>query len=371
MLVAGLGFEEKYTAPIGIASGVREESSDDSTTTTTTTSVPTEAPKRRVAICVVLINGHIKAHAAFDNDVQNAIDAEAFVDSVGVLRHAFERHTSHSAVFDFIAIVSDVPAMRVHHDKLRLLGWTVVNGELPVRFDRIADGYYKENLNTSGCCGMDELLKLNVFGMTDYDRVAVVDGDVLIGSSLDEIWGAPLWLQLIYTRGQMVGEPFQGGLWAVTPSRETLAHMIDLVERGAWYVGSGWERSHIGWVYGGPTIQGLMPYYFTKVAPVSASLALSVCHYNNMGASERCTGTPVEQIRSFHFTGHCDKPFRCHGAHGDSCTTYTDLWWSYSRAIEKKLGYPERPRCKNGRYIPISTLEQQKRFAAQLNMTLD
>lgn len=46
--------------------------------------------KSRVAICVVLIDGHIKAHKAYGtNDVKNAIDAEAFVDSVGVLRHAF------------------------------------------------------------------------------------------------------------------------------------------------------------------------------------------------------------------------------------------------------------------------------------------
>ena len=60
---------------------------------------------------------------------------------------------------------------------------------------------------------MDELLKLNVFGMTDYDRVAVIDGDVLIGAPLDEIWAAPKFLKLVFTRGQMVGEPFQGGLW--------------------------------------------------------------------------------------------------------------------------------------------------------------
>jgi hypothetical protein len=131
--------------------------------------------------------------------------------------------------------------------------------------------------------------------------VSVVDADVLIAHPLDEIWAAPDWLQLIYTRGgycvtcecvsmlpcagQMVAEPFQGGLWTIRPNPSTLSvchvllnndkvvecvcvcvcvcdilltiqqHMQDLVRRGAWYEGSGWERSGVGWLYGGPTVQ--------------------------------------------------------------------------------------------------------------------
>lgn len=92
-----------------------------------------------------------------------------------------------SADLDFIAIVIDSPQMNNHHHKLELLGWKVVKGIIPVRYDSIAEGFYKgiqnsprkpiqallfsdesaENLNISGCCGMDELLKLNVFGMTE------------------------------------------------------------------------------------------------------------------------------------------------------------------------------------------------------------
>ncbi len=384
MLLAGFGFESKYTAPIDAAGHLRTPATSSAlaaATAATATVLPSGESSssssssavalRRVAICVVLINGHIKAHQVFDNAVKNDIDAEAFIDSVGVLRHAFDAHPSAVAALDFVAIVDDIPAMRKHHQKLERFGWTVKYEQLPVRWNDIQEGFYKNALNTSGCCGITELLKLNVFAMTAYDRVAVVDGDVLIGASLDEIWAAPLWLQLVYTRGQMVGEPFQGGLWAVTPSRDTLADMVSLVQRGAWYEGSGWERSNIGWVYGGPTVQGLMPYYFTKVAPVNASLPLSVCHYNNMGASERCSDTPVEQIRSFHFTGHCDKPFRCRGiGSGDSCRVFTDLWWQYSREIEKKNGFPERPRCKDGHYVPIGSLADQQRHAQQLNMQL-
>jgi hypothetical protein len=201
-----------------------------------------------------------------------------------------------------------------------------------------------------------------------YDRVAVIDGDVLVGAPLDEIWAAPKFLKLIYTRGQMVGEPFQGGLWAITPDLGILEHMVSLVQRGAWYSGTGWEHSGVGWVYGGPTIQGLMPYYFTKVAPINASMALSVCHYNNMGNTERCGDTPVEHIRSFHFTGACDKPFRCHGSTGAACKLYTDMWWSHSRAIEKQLGFPERPRCPGGHYIPLGDADAIAAFTKALGL---
>eukprot|EP01108_Squamamoeba_japonica_P008248 TRINITY_DN7249_c0_g1_i1.p3 TRINITY_DN7249_c0_g1~~TRINITY_DN7249_c0_g1_i1.p3 ORF type:complete len:112 (+),score=2.03 TRINITY_DN7249_c0_g1_i1:74-409(+) len=96
-----------------------------------------------------------------------------------------------------------------------------------------------------------------------------------------------------------------------------------------------------------------MPYYFTKVAPQNASLAVSVCAYNHMGEMERCRDTPMEQVRVVHFTGGCAKPFRCLDAHGPVCQKFTEMWWDASREIEKKLGYPERPRCPNRNYIPI------------------
>lgn len=230
---------------------------------------------------------------------------------MGVLRTAFDELGSSHFDIDFLAVVVDSPMMKALYNKLQLMGWTVIDGVMPIRYDEVEPGFYKDNLNISGCCGMNELLKLNVFSMEQYYRVSVVDADVLVAQPLDELWAAPEWLGLIYTRGQMRGEPFQGGLWTVRPNATVLADMVSLVRRGAWYSGTGWERSGVGWVYGGPTVQGLLPYYFTKVAPLSASMAVSVCHYNHMGSLPRCVDTPIEQIRSFHFTGGCSKAFRC------------------------------------------------------------
>jgi hypothetical protein len=101
------------------------------------------------------------------NEVKNAIDAEGFIDSVGVLRFALTELGSQHFDLDFIAFVIDVPSMKKHYDKLRKFGWRVVTGAMPVYYNEIADGYYKRNINISGCCGMDELLKINVFNLTD------------------------------------------------------------------------------------------------------------------------------------------------------------------------------------------------------------
>merc|ERR1712000_296513 len=75
--------------------------------------------KRKIAICTVLLDGHIGSHKVYgDNELKNNIDAEAFVDSVGVLRLAFEEIGSQHFDLDFLAIVVDSANMRRHYDKL-------------------------------------------------------------------------------------------------------------------------------------------------------------------------------------------------------------------------------------------------------------
>ena len=84
-----------------------------------------------------------------------------------MLKFALEEIGSKYFELDFLAIVVDAPSMKRFYPKLERFGWRVITGVMPVRFDEIADGYYKQNLNNSGCCGMDELLKINVFNLTN------------------------------------------------------------------------------------------------------------------------------------------------------------------------------------------------------------
>ena len=106
------------------------------------------------------------------------------------------------------ALVLDSPRLSPFYNKLERFGWRIVKQELPVRFDEIAEGsiqqrqtnkiththstllciihcqrvgcfyfckkkigYYKQNLNKSGCCGMDEFVKLGVYEWEQYQRV--------------------------------------------------------------------------------------------------------------------------------------------------------------------------------------------------------
>ncbi len=47
-------------------------------------------------------------------------------------------------------------------------------------------------------------------------------------------------------------------------------------------------RSKIGWFWGGMTVQGVLPYYYNKVAPPGGSQIVDRCYYNTMADTEPC-----------------------------------------------------------------------------------
>jgi len=53
--------------------------------------------------------------------------------------------------------------------------------------------------------------------------------------------------------------------------RPSLVHyhgVLEVMRRGDYrYDGSAWEGSRVGHNYGGETIQGVVPFYFSKYAP--------------------------------------------------------------------------------------------------------
>lgn len=58
--------------------------------------------------------------------------------------------------------------------------------------------------------------------------------------------------------------------------------------KGDYREGSGWGGSHIGWFYGGRTIQGVLPYYYNEVSK-NRSLIVDRCIYNSMADEDNCT----------------------------------------------------------------------------------
>lgn len=76
--------------------------------------------------------------------------------------------------------------------------------------------------------------------------------------------------------------PAQGGFLVVKPSLRLFRELQAIVQEGDWRGGKGaWGGSGVGYFYGGPTIQGLVPYFFQVVHPGTA-LVVSRCVYDNM-----------------------------------------------------------------------------------------
>ena len=61
--------------------------------------------------------------------------------------------------------------------------------------------------------------------------------------------------------------------------------------------------------YGGATIQGILPYYYTFVAPGTSHM-LDACLYNSMYSNPCRDDALWPRVKSVHFT-NCQKPWKC------------------------------------------------------------
>ena len=109
------------------------------------------------------------------------------------------------------------------------------------------------------------------------------------------------------------------------PSMGAFNAMVDIVKEGHWggEYGSGWEGTGIGHWWGGPTFQGLVPFFYQHAADKALypSVEVDRCVYNNMvddpitnplpmsGTSD-CRAVAYESIKNVHFT-LCQKPWTC------------------------------------------------------------
>ncbi|CAM9922092.1 unnamed protein product [Ectocarpus fasciculatus] len=193
--------------------------------------------------------------------------------------------------------------------------------------------------------------------------------------------------------------PVQGGFLLVRPDLrvyDELRAIITYVQhvvcfrQGNWRVGPGWRGSHIGYFYGGATIQGLLAYYYNIIAPGNAT-EVDRCVYNHMSDSDECRSerytvvattenSPQEQnadrggtdrgptdgrgaertpsaIKSVHFTQSCKKPWLCARSAGKeeegSCPLLRQAWREGRRRVLETKGLPLTEACVKGSYKSI------------------
>ncbi|GAB5370379.1 hypothetical protein AAMO2058_001487700 [Amorphochlora amoebiformis] len=264
-----------------------------------------------------------------------------FIDSAAMLVQSVKNAKSKYNI-ELVAIVSkDVKVCRY---ALERIGFRVLEKELPLTPEEIRNPTIAQEIVKDGCCGIWELLKLHAWKLTEYDRVLQLDTDILFHRNFDELFEYDT--TLVWTHGALGGsERLNGGFLVVRPNPTHFDEMVEIIKSGDFQPGKGW-RGKCCWVYGGRTIQGILPYYYL-FEQMEYQQEVERCKYNNMVEIDRCKTWLYENVTSNHFTV-CQKPFHCRSTRNDLCQQFTDAWWARSDEVERALGLEPRGRCRSG-----------------------
>lgn len=287
----------------------------------------------------------------------------SFIDGALVLGYAARKYHSASkgfpSLYDVDLVAFAAPPVVTSIPILEKYGWRVLKRPLPVQLDEIENKDYVERMRNSGCCGADEFLKLWAYTLTEYHRVIHLDMDSIVFKNMDELYRIDK--ELLFTgdynmKGGSKVVPVQGGFLVVKPSLDTFEEFRSIIRKGNHYAGSGWEGSHIGNFWGGQTIQGIMPFFYSVKHPDRAH-ELNRCVYNCMVDNPywpntvRCQdGKPTcqdcrlqqpEMVSSAHFT-ICQKPWTCtkhtNLRNKDLCEVLHAKWFQLRHEYEVELG---------------------------------
>jgi hypothetical protein len=130
----------------------------------------------------------------------------------------------------------------------------------------------------------------------------------------------------------------QGGFLVLRPSVDDYKNLINIVKTVEFYQGSGWNRSQIGWFWGGMTVQGVLPYYYNVLAAPNRTQKVDRCIYNTMADTPPCEKQTLQEIKSAHFTV-CQKPWNCYSAFvNDLCHKLHTRWFELRKEAEEFYG---------------------------------
>ena len=200
---------------------------------------------------------------------------------------------------EMVAVV--LPEVVSSRAPLQKLGYRIIERHKPVRNEDIR-GPLKDKIEHGGCCGSNELLKLEMFRLHDYWKVVALDMDSMVLKNFDELLGIDR--QMLYTSDPMMDPagvnrhpPFQGGFFVVRPSDKVFDDIVEIVRRGD-FGDQGWEKSRIGRHWGGATIQGVLPFYYHTKADPDSFMEVDRCKYNNMadGPQGECKEMPASNV---------------------------------------------------------------------------
>eukprot|EP00928_Gymnodinium_smaydae_P089366 TRINITY_DN73341_c0_g1_i1.p1 TRINITY_DN73341_c0_g1~~TRINITY_DN73341_c0_g1_i1.p1 ORF type:complete len:432 (+),score=58.39 TRINITY_DN73341_c0_g1_i1:50-1345(+) len=229
----------------------------------------------------------------------------------------------------------------------------------------------------------EEQIKYWGLHLTSYDRVLVLDADMLVLDPMDELMNLPDDFVGIYDTGLDIEETtapaVQGGFLLFRPNLTDLESIRQLTIEGD-FTSFGWKGSGVGFCYGGTGPDGLLSYYFQRDAlfqmravgkarlpervsdaPLAGSRMRAVDRsvydflLNEQLMSEveqdnRSREEVLRDVKSVHFTGQCPKPWACYEPRDWLCAGLYERWWEVRADLERTRGLPPSPRACHGGY---------------------
>lgn len=215
-----------------------------------------------------------------------------FLDGAAILAYSIVQSSKFSNyVNSLVAFVH--PNVTKSREGLKKLGYHVIEVPIPINVSAIKFEFLREKINKNGCCGASELIKLSSYRLIQYHRVIHLDADVILMNPISELFERNY--SLIYTTDPNMatykGEekmPVQGGFIVLQPSIQDYNNIVDIEMTTIFAKGSGWNRSRIGWFWGGMTVQGVLPYYYNLITHPGRTQIVDRCFYNTMADVPEC-----------------------------------------------------------------------------------
>jgi hypothetical protein len=330
--------------------------------------------------------------------------SDPITEGAAVLKHAIHRVSSRENSNNGFGGRYDYALFAIYHPNaeacalpLQALGYNMMRRNVFVNVSDIQGDYLRSKIESNGCCGEKELIKLEAYTLIDYPIVVHLDLDVLVLKPMDAIFDmmllnenkAPkvassssdiiMWpdqplpdksaqIQAFFTMDyNMVGpgkqyKPVQGGFLVLRPDLAVYEEFRDIVRKGDFQLGKGWGGL-VGPFHGSMTFQGLIPYYYNVLHPGHA-IELNRCIYNQMCDNPRtgktindvvsgtcrvgttecedCRSRPIQDVVTTHFT-LCQKPWWCL-PHTEGkiqhrlCRKLTHEWYKVRSELEESWG---------------------------------
>ena len=237
---------------------------------------PSRPKKRRIAFAITITKDGL------------------FQDGAAVLAYSIFNISKHSS-FDISLVAFVHPNVTTSRPTLQKLGFHVIEAPTPINVTAISTNFtfLRDKIDKNGCCGASELIKLNSYRLVQYEWVVHMDADTYLLNPISELFNTNY--SLIYTTDPNMAtfkkehcQPAQGGFLVLRPSVADYSGLINTIMTTGFFKGSGWNRSHIGWFWGGMTVQGILPYYYNLVTLPGRSAKVDRCVYNTMADTKPC-----------------------------------------------------------------------------------